>query len=347
MEIIEKLPEFDDHRIIFFISDLRNGLKGFIVIHRGGLTRPAFGATRLWKYNSELEALKDALKLSQLMSYKSAIHRLGYGGAKGVIINTLQNRKKRNFLLKTYAKKVNYLNGRFITGADVGLNRNDIKMMKKESPFFVGVRYDPAKFTALGIFYGLLICLKKVFGNEQISERSFAIQGLGKIGTEFLKLIYKKSKKIFVSEINYSRVKTIKKLFPKIKFVKPSEIHRKSVDVFSPCALGNSITFKNVSQLRCKIIIGGANNQLENDKVGELLYKLGILYAPDFVVNAGGLISVVDEFEHKNYNEKRVRNRIGKIKEVLQEILEKSEKKSQPPNLIAKKIAEKVFNKYE
>ncbi len=346
MEIIERLPEFNNHRIIVFLSDFKSGLKGFIAIHRGGLLRPAFGATRLWKYCSELEALKDVLKLSQIMSYKSAIHSLNYGGAKGIIMSTLQNPRK-NFLLKTYAKKVNYLNGHFITGADIGVTQEDVKIMKKESPFFVGTRYDPAKFTALGNFYALFVCLKKIFGNEHLSERTFAIQGLGKVGMEFLKLIYKNSKKIFISDINYLKIKAAKKMFPKIQAVKPSEIHKCPVDVFSPFALSNSITLKNVSQLRCKIIIGGANNQLENDKVGKILYKSGILYAPDFVVNAGGLISVVDEFEHKDYNKERVNNRVAKIKEILQKIFKKSEEKSQPPNLIAKEIAEKIFNKYE
>jgi len=346
MEIIERLPEFNNHRIIVFLSDFKSGLKGFIAIHRGGLLRPAFGATRLWKYCSELEALKDALKLSQIMSYKSAIHRLNYGGAKGVIMSTSQSINK-NFLLRSYAKKVNYLSGHFITGADIGLTQKDVKIMRRESPFFVGTKYDPAEFTALGIFYALFACLEKVFGNEQLSERTFAIQGLGKIGMEFLKLIYKNSKKIFISDIDHLKIKSAKKIFPNIQPVKPSEIHKYPVDVFSPCALSNSITLKNVSQLRCKIIIGGANNQLENDKVEKILYKSGILYAPDFVVNAGGLISVVDEVEHKYYNRKRVNNRVAKIRRTLQEILKKSEEKSQPPYLIAKEMAEKIFKKYE
>lgn len=346
METIEKLPEFNNHRIITFLSDPENGLKGFISIHRGGLVHPAFGATRLWKYCSELEALKDTLKLSQMMSYKSAIHGLNYGGAKGVIMDTSQKLNK-NFLLKAYAKKVNYLSGHFITGADIGLSQKDVKIMKKESPFFVGTKYDPAKFTALGNFYALSVCLKKIFGKEQLSERTFAIQGMGKIGMEFLKLIYKNSKKVFISDIDHSKIKSVKKLFPNIQPVKPSEIHKCPVDVFSPCALSNSITSKNISQLRCKIIIGGANNQLENDGLGKLLYKSGILYAPDFVVNAGGLISVVDEVEHKDYDKKRVNNRVKKIGKTLQRILEKSEKKSQSPELIAKEMAEKIFNKYE
>lgn len=346
MEIIEKLPEFNNHRIITFLSDSRSGLKGFISIHRGGLVHPAFGATRLWNYCSELDALKDALKLSQMMSYKSAIHGLNYGGAKGVIMNTSQKLNKK-FLLRAYAKKVNYLSGHFITGADIGLTQKDVKIMKKESPFFVGTKYDPAKLTALGNFYALSVCLKKVFGKEQLSERTFAIQGMGKIGMEFLKLICKNSKKVFISDINHLKIKSIKKLFPNIQPVKPSEIHKCTADVFSPCALSNSITSKNVSQLRCKIIVGGANNQLENDKVGEKLYKSGILYAPDFVVNAGGLISVIDEFEHKDRNKERVNGRVMKTKEILQKILEKSEKKSRSPNFIAKEMAEKIFNKYE
>jgi leucine dehydrogenase len=210
---IEKLPEFDNHRVILFFSEFKGKLKGYIAIHRGGLNRPAFGATRLWKYNSELEALKDVLNLSRIMSYKLAIHKLKYGGAKGVILYEKYWQKRRLLLLKAYAEKINYLGGHFITGADVGLTKKDVKVMKKISPHLVGIKYDPAKFTALGLFSALSVCLKKIFGNEEISNRTFAIQGLGKVGVEFLKLIYKESKQIFVSEINEFKLRLIKKVF--------------------------------------------------------------------------------------------------------------------------------------
>lgn len=341
----ESLEDFDNHRQITFLKD-NAGLKGFIVIHRGGTTRPAFGATRLWSYPIELDALKEALKLSRMMSYKSAMANLNYGGAKAVLINDGKiSGKKRSKLLKHYSQRVNYLSGHFITGADVGIDDRDLKSMSEESPYIVGLKSDPVKYTASGVYYSIQVCLREIFGEDSLKGRTFAIQGLGKTGMALLKLIYPQAKKIYATDIDSSKVRSAKRYFPKVEVVDFSQIDKLPVDVFCPCALGNAVNLDNVSSLRCKMIVGSANLQLENSQIGELLHKLGILYAPDYVVNAGGLIAVVDEFENKDSDEKRVTKKVEGIRNSLKSIIGRSKKENRATNLVADEMSEKIFNK--
>lgn len=346
--IINSSTEFDNHSFVLFLNDTNIGLRGFIVIHKKKEENiPSFGATRIWHYNSDEEAMNDALRLSRMMSYKSALAGLPYGGAKGVIMlnSRVFNENKRKKILETYAKNVNRLNGQFITGTDVGLNQKDLQIMRKKSKYIVGFNDNSTEFTSLGIFISIKECLNKVFGNENISGRSFAIQGLGKIGSGVIDYIYKQADKIFVSDIDKKTVHLVKKKYPKIKIIGSSEIHKQKVDVFSPCALGHTLNSKIIADLSCKIIAGGANNQLENEKIGELLYKLGILYAPDYIINAGGLISVTDEFEHKVYNRNRVMKKVLNIQNTLNKIFKLSEEENKAPNIIADEMAEKIINK--
>lgn len=343
---LTKFKEFDHHRLVAFLNDSKNKLKAFVAIHRGGLNKPSFGATRLWHYKTDKEALEDVLKLSKTMSYKLALAGFKYGGAKGVIIppSTYYN---KTVLLQSYAKMLKYFGGKFITGTDVGLSQRDLKIMKNESNFFIGLKVKPEQYTALGLFEALKVCLKLIFKNDQPDLRSFAIQGVGKIGKEFLKLIYRinsKNQKIFVSDVNVAALKSIKKQFPKVIITSPKEIYKKEVDVFCPCALSNSLTYETISYLKTKIIIGGANNQLQNDEIGKILFKKGILYAPDFVVNAGGLISVIDEYQHSRVSHKRITKKISKIKNRLLKIIQQSKLKSKATNIIANQMAEKIIN---
>jgi leucine dehydrogenase len=340
---IEELPEFDNHQLVNFIYDESTGLKGFITIHRGDKAHPSFGATRLWNYDSELEALKDALQLSKTMSYKAALAGLPYGGGKAVLLEVAGKRRQRKEMLKAYAERVNFLAGHFITGADVGLSRKDVQLLRRRSPYFVGLKNDPVELTALGVFFAIEVCLEELFGSERIRDHRFAIQGLGKVGLELLKLLYQKGGQVLVADIDPRPLAEAKRTFPEVKVIKPGEIHQQPVDVFSPCALSSSITSENISELRCRAIVGGANNQLESPEVGEALSKLDILYAPDYVVNAGGLIGVVDEFENSTIGRRRVKKRIGLIKETLRRILEKSKKEKKATNLVADEMAEGIL----
>ena len=342
---IEKLEEFDNHKLIRPIKKSGSNLLGFIVIHRENPKMPSFGATRVCKYDSELDALKDALRLSKLMSYKAALAGLPCGGAKGVIMKPgfFQSKKK---LLYSYAEEVNNLKGKFITGTDAGLQQKDLLVLREKSPYIVGLHTSATKFTGLGILYSIEVTLEELFGSKSLSERTFAIQGLGKVGGELLHLIYNDAKKIFVSDIDKKLLLKIKREFPKVEIVSKDEIYEQKVDIFSPCALSHSLNSESIEKLACKAIVGGANNQLKSEKIGEKLFQKGILYAPDYVVNAGGLITVVDEFEHKVHSEGRVTERVLGIKKTLKNIFEESSKQKRATNLIANEMAEKIFDKY-
>lgn len=340
---IEKLEEYDDHHKVVFLNNPETQLKGFIVIHRKNKQVPSFGATRLWRYQDSLDGLRDALRLSRLMSYKAVLAGLPCRGAKGVILLP-ERLKDRAKLLLSYVEEVNSLDGDFITGTDVGLSPNDLELMKGASKFFVGVNGNVTEYTALGVYYGMETCLEFVTGGSDLARKTFAIQGLGKVGRALLSLLYPKAKKIYVADVDTRAMVKTKKKFPRVSVVKPSEIHKQEVDIFSPCALGYTLNAETIAELNCRMIVGGANNQLQNETVGDMIFKLGILYAPDYVVNAGGLISVYDEYENKKNDNERVRTKVLGIQKRLRGILKRSRKENMAPNRIANEIADEKFN---
>ncbi len=342
---LQSLPEFDNHCLVTFNFDKKSSLLGFIAIHRFRSDFPSFGATRLWNYPSLVEALKDALRLSKTMSYKAALANLPVGGAKAVLIsNENLSNKNKELLLSEYAKRVSYLSGKFITGSDVGLSKDDIKKLKKCSPYFVGTKVNPEKYTALGLLYSIKSGLKFLYGKDNLEERSIAILGVGKVGGELLRLLYRCTKKIVISDIKEELVEKMVREYKGVKVVKPNLIYKEKVDVFSPCALSGCISSSNIKRLNFKLIVGGANNQLESEDLAEKLYKRGILYAPDYVVNAGGLISVYDEYRYKKPSLKRIENKISKIAKVLEKIFEESQRLRKSTLEVANKMAEKVIN---
>lgn len=342
---LEKLKEYDEHYKVVFINNLESGLKSFLAIHRKNKNIPSFGATRLWCYSDPLDGLRDALRLSRLMSYKAVLAGLSCGGAKSVILLPKRLKSKKKLLL-SYAEEVNGLGGNFITGTDVGLSQNDLRLMKSASKFFVGLNGNATEYTALGIYYSMETSLKFLTGESDLTGKTLAIQGLGKVGMALLSLLYQKAKVIYVADMNKSAVVKTKKKFPRVVVVKPSEIHKQKVDIFSPCALSHALNTKAIAELNCRMIVGGANNQLQDESTGDLLFKLGILYAPDYVVNAGGLIAVYDEYENQKNGDKRVRNKVLAIKKRLRGILERSKKENLAPHRIANQLAQKKFNGY-
>ena len=340
------LKEFDNHKLITFNYEKDIGLCGFIAIHRLNKKHPSFGATRFWNYTTEKEALMDALRLSKAMSYKAALAGLPGGGAKAVLVkNSLSENNKEKVFIE-YARRVNYLSGKFVTGSDVGLKKEDVVKMRKISPYFVGTKVSPEVFTALGIFYSIKVCLKYIYGSDDMAKKSFAIQGVGKVGGNLLRLLYKETHNIFISDIDGDKIKLVKNKFPEIKIVQPGNIHKKRVDIFSPCALSGCINYRNIHEFNCKIILGGANNQLEDRNLSEVIHKMGILYAPDYVVNAGGLISVYDEYGNKRTSIKRIKNKVAIISETLNKIIRNSIKENKSSSDIADYMAEKIFNNH-
>lgn len=342
---IERYREFDDHRLVSFIQDKKSGLHSFIAIHRGGIERPAFGATRFTHYVGPEEALRDVLRLSRMMSYKAAMAGLKYGGAKGVIIDTSHDAESRTKLIREYCNRLNYLASHFMTGIDVGLFVGDLPVMKSCSDQIVGTKVDTTGATATGLWYAIQTVAESIAGKPDIAGWSFAIQGLGKIGSGLLEKIYPHAGTIYVSDTSADAVAAAVKKYPKVNPVAPEKIHRQKVDVFSPCALANSLNERTVPELDCKIVAGGANNQLESPEDGRKLYARGILYAPDYVINAGGMISVADEYENGDVDQGRLDKKVQIIKKNLVDIIAKSKKEDRPTNIIADEMAEKIFNK--
>lgn len=350
---ISDLPEFDGHELVSFAEDARIGFRSIIAIHRGNPAMPSFGATRLWHYATSLEGVKDALRLSRGMSYKAALAGLRCGGAKGVILApempTKMKEGERSALISAYADRVNLFGGRFVTGTDVGVRQEDLETMRAHSRHIVGFNDNSTHFTACGVFESVKAALEVVFGSADPAGRSFAIQGLGKIGEGLLHLLYESAGaagKIFVSDIDVARVEKIGKNYPRVIVVSTEEITLQEVDVFAPCALGGILTPACIEKLQVKIVAGGANNQLADEAAGDLLHARNILYVPDYVANAGGLIAVFDEYKNPSYDEARVAQAVLHIPDTVRKIFAESRATNTAPNRVANALAEDIFNSY-
>ena len=350
---LAQLREFDNHELVSYGHDEATGLRSVIAVHRANPEVPSFGATRFWQYASSIEGVKDALRLSRLMSYKAALAGLNCGGAKGVIIANGDPRKmkgaEREKLLEAYAARVNILGGRFVTGTDVGITQADLDVMRRRCRHIIGFNDNSTEFTALGVFETVKSALAESFGSPELSGRTFAIQGLGKIGGGLLSYIYEPvgaTGKIYVSDIDTEVVEKTKEKYPRVIPVPPTAIDKQEVDVFSPCALSAAVNKKNVGTLACKIVAGGANNQLESEAIGDALFERGILYAPDYVANAGGLIAVFDEYKYPAYDRARVEKAVLHIPETLKKIFAESRAEKIAPSRAANRIAERIFNGY-
>lgn len=340
----ESLPEFDNHILISSFFDEITGLKGFIAIHNTNLG-PAAGATRFWHYRSEEDALRDALRLSRTMTYKAALAGLPHGGGKAVIIGN-PKRIKNTALLREYAQRVNLLGGNFYTGEDVGMDKKDVKIMAKETKYVIGSSPksdNPPYWTALGTFYAMQAGLREVFGTSSLRGRTVAIKGIGKVGKELCRLLAQKGAKLVVADIDPEEIQVIQNELPDTRVVSPEEIHKEEVDVYSPCALSRDLTARVISELQCKLVCGCANNQLGSPRSGSLLHRRKIIYIPDYVANAGGLINVVDELNPKGYSRTRVMRRVRHIRQTAKKIIDLSKKHKRSPHIIADELAEKIF----
>ncbi len=339
------LEEYDQHRVVHYFNQPSQQLEGFIAIHRGSKKLKSFGATRIYPYASRVEALRDVLRLSKTMSFKSAAGNLSYGGAKAVIIAHPEEFTAR--MAAAYAEQINLLAGMFITGADIGMSRQQVRQLKKLSSHVVGGEIDPVKYTVAGIIKGLKVGLKHVFGDDEMHQRSFAIQGLGKIGSGVLSQLYSEAEKIYATDVLESVTSNIKKIYPRVELVKPEAIATLPVDVFVPCAMYGSINQKTVKQLQCQLVAGGANNQLSSSEMGDLLFERHILYTPDYIINAGGLMSVVDEYEFPRRSHRRMMKKLDAIATELDQIFKLSAKTRRSPHIIADEINLQKIESYE
>jgi|Deesub1362A_J573_1020465.scaffolds.fasta_scaffold00125_19 leucine dehydrogenase len=314
-----------DFEELVFVQDRFTGLKGIVAIHDTTLG-PALGGTRMWNYKSEMEAIEDAAKLSRAMTLKAAAAGLNYGGGKAVIICDPADKSEE--LLRVYGRFIETLGGRYVTAEDIGTTVEDMKVISSETEYVTGVALDPSPFTAHGVFHGIKACVKHVFGDSQIDGYHVAVQGAGKVGMALIKELLENEVTVTMTDIDPEKIK--KAIEMGAGYVEPEKIYSVSCDIFSPCALGGIIDEKTVRMLNCKIIAGGANNQLKNEKAGLEVAKRGILYAPDFVINAGGLIAVACEYDCKlskeEVNENKILREVEGIASRLEKIFSMSQK---------------------
>ncbi|MCS6806876.1 MAG: Glu/Leu/Phe/Val dehydrogenase dimerization domain-containing protein [Acidobacteriota bacterium] len=340
MEMFARI-EASGHEELIFCQNKDVGLRAIIAIHDTTLG-PALGGTRMWPYKTETEAIEDALRLSRSMTYKSAAAGLNMGGGKAVIIGD-PKKDKSEALFRAYGRFVESLQGRFITGEDVGIDVNDVDYMYMETRYVVGVSPahggggDPAPVTAFGVLQGIKACVEEKFGKTSLKGLTVAVQGLGAVGMHLVKLLADKGMKIIATDIDPERVQHAVAQFG-IEAVNPDEIYQVPADIFAPCALGSVINDQTIDQFQFKLIAGAANNQLQEDHHGEALHRRGILYAPDYVINAGGLINVFVELE--GYNRERALRMTRGIYYNLRKVFQIARQENIPTSQAADKLVE-------
>ena len=329
------------HEEVVFCHNKDAGLKAIIAIHNSVLG-PALGGLRMWPYATEQDALNDVLRLSRGMTYKAAVSGLNLGGGKGVIIGD-PSKDKSEALFRAFGRFVNSLNGRYITAEDVGIDVNDMEFVYKETPFVTGVHQvhggsgDPSPFTAYGTLQGLMAALQVKFGDEEVGKYSYAVQGVGHVGMEFVKLLRERGAKVVVTDINTDLVQRAVDDHG-AEAVAPDQIYDVDAQVYSPCALGGTVNANTLPRLKCQVICGAANNQLANDEIGDEVTRRGILYAPDYAVNAGGLMNVSLEID--GYNRERAMRMLRTIYFNLGRIFEIAQRDGIPTYKAADRMAE-------
>jgi leucine dehydrogenase len=345
-EEVQALFVFDEvakegHEQVLYGYDKVSGLKTIIAIHSTALG-PALGGTRFFPYESEDDALEDVLRLSKGMTYKAAAAGLDLGGGKAVIIGDPRTDKTER-LFRAYGRIVDSLRGRYITAEDIGTTTADMDMVRRETRWALGNSVahggsgDPSPVTARGLYAATRAVAQKLWGDPDIAGRRFAVQGVGKVGSAYVQLLVEDRAEVMVTDAYGPAIQAAVEIYG-VEPVDPDEIHRVDCDFFSPCAMGAGLNETTVPELNCAAIVGSANNQLATDKDAERLADRGILYAPDFVVNAGGLINVDDELQ--GFSKTRALHRVDSIFEATMKILDTAEKHGINPNDAAIKVAE-------
>ncbi|AVX20063.1 leucine dehydrogenase [Carboxydocella sporoproducens DSM 16521] len=310
LEVFEYMKKYDYEQVVL-CYDKASGLKAIIAIHDTTLG-PALGGTRMWTYASEDDAILDALRLSRGMTYKAAAAGLNLGGGKTVIIGD-PRKDKSEALFRAFGRYVESLNGRYITAEDVGTSVQDMEYVRMETRWVTGVASgsgDPSPMTAFGVWKGMKAAAKEKFGTDSLSGMTVAVQGLGHVGYYLCKYLADEGAKLVVTDIFPERVEKVVQEFG-ARAVEPEAIYGVEAEIFAPCALGAVVNDETLPQFKFQIIAGAANNVLKEERHGDELEAKGILYAPDFVINAGGLINVADELE--GYNRERAIQKIAGI----------------------------------
>ena len=332
---------FAHHDEVVFCYDARAGLKAIIAIHDTTLG-PALGGCRMWRYETEDEALEDVLRLSRGMTYKAAMAGLNFGGGKAVVIGD-PHTDKSEAMLRSLGRFIDGLGGRFITGEDVGMTVDDMDMLRHETRYVAGIAEgggDPSPATAWGVYNGIKAAIHHKLGRDDLDGVMIAVQGLGHVGTHLCERLAGDGAGLVVTDIDEDAVcKTGKRLGATA--VAPDDIYDADVEVFAPCALGAVLNDETIPRLKASIVAGAANNQLAEARHGKALAERGILYAPDYVINAGGLIYVSYEVSYRgiHFDREVAMAHVGRLYDRLQHLFERAESDGVPTNEMADRIA--------
>jgi leucine dehydrogenase len=338
VQVFEKLAEYRYEQLVF-CHDKATGLRAIIAIHDTTLG-PALGGCRMYPYLSEEDAIVDVLRLARGMTYKAAASGLNLGGGKSVIIGNPEGKSEE--LLRSFGRYIETLGGRYIVAEDVGTSTEDMEHIRIETSHVVGVDVthggsgDPAPFTALGVLEGMRACAEEVFGSPLLEGRTVAVQGLGNVGYQLCGLLHDEGANLMITDLREQVVERAGREFG-AKPVEPDEILSLPCDILAPCALGAVVNDTSLSNFRCSIIAGSANNVLLEARHGEALAEWGILYAPDYVINAGGLMNVADELE--GYNRTRATKRVARVYDSMKKIIAISKRDKVPTNVAADTLA--------
>jgi len=338
MEMFRLMSEHDHEQLVFCHEPSAN-YRGIIAIHDTTLG-PALGGTRVWSYRSEAEAIVDALRLARGMTYKAAVAGLTLGGGKAVILKP-EGDVDREALFRAHGRFVESLGGRYITAEDVGTSPIDMDYVHMETNHVVGLQGksgDPSPVTAFGVYSGIKACAKTVFGSDGLADRTVAVMGLGHVGYHLCKHLAEEGARVIVTDIDKAKVERVVQEFD-AKAVAPEAIYASKADIFAPCALGAVVNDETLTQFKCRIVAGGANNVLAEERHGDALEKMGILYAPDYVINAGGLINVNAELV--GWPLERAKAKAGDIYDTLLRVFEIAKREKIPTYRAADRLAER------
>ncbi len=345
MNLLQQM-EAEGHEQVAVFSDPGSGLKAIIAIHDTTLG-PACGGTRMWPYESEEAAMTDALRLSRAMTYKSAAAGLHLGGGKGVIIGD-SHVAKSEALLRAYGRFVDTLAGRYLTTTDVGTTSRDLEYVKEETDNVVGLPQslggsgDTAVMTGLGIYMGMLACAETLWGKEGLGGRTVAIQGFGKVAGHLSEHLLEGGANLVTADVYDDALDRARGMG--LEVIAPDDIYGVDCDIFAPCALGGVLNPQTIPQLRCRVVAGAANNQLLTESDGEEIHRRGILYAPDYIVNAGGVINVEAELGDAGYSPERAREKTERIHEIMGRVIRTSQTQEISTAAAADHLAEERLN---
>lgn len=339
-------PAFDNHEQVIFFFDPASGLKAIVAVHDTTLG-PAIGGCRMWPYASEEEALTDVLRLAKGMTYKAAMAKLPFGGGKTVIIGDPRT-DKSEALFRALGRAVDSLDGRYYTGEDVGTGPADMDWAGAETPYVLGRSSgssgDPSPVTARGVWLGIRAAAKHRLGRADLNGIRVAVQGLGHVGYNVSRLLAQDGAKLIVADLDPARAERAAEEFG-ARLVGSDEILTVETEVLAPCALGGVINDDTLPRLACKVVAGAANNQLLEPRHGAALHARGILYAPDYVINAGGLINIAEELCSSGYDRGRALAKVRTIAETLTEVFERATYENAPTSEIADRLAEERVQK--